>query len=205
MASKPTPEFVYIKFVEGTSNRLKLRNLDILQRICAGQHATSKDFSLGTIGRLSEARGGISLRAIYNSASEDYKVLISAWRLYSGVKKEKEVDHELVTDDLLRKIEDPALRQLMQVIVIQRNRFRSELNLLKASQEPIKIYMGDSIQSGSNRLELSEAERSAVLRSLSKSFLDSEGWKEGPHGEIVNAAGRRVFDFGFTRALRKLL
>lgn len=81
----------------------KQKNLQIMHNICTELHRLgSKDFSLATLGRMSEARGGMSQRALYNSASGDFKALIRAWANFATASKVKskpkpsEAQHQLV-------------------------------------------------------------------------------------------------------------
>jgi hypothetical protein len=62
-----------------------------------------------------------------------------------------------------------------------------------------------ALRDRSNGLELTPSELDAVKRAVSPDFLSSEGWAEGPHGEVVTRSRRRVFQVGFLRALRKLI
>ena len=53
--------------------------------------------------------------------------------------------------------------------------------------------------------QLTDSERKALKLAISPSFLADQGWREGPHGEIVTEGGRTVFDVGFARAIRKVM
>lgn len=53
--------------------------------------------------------------------------------------------------------------------------------------------------------QLTDSERQALRKAVSDEFLESKGWREAEHGEIVTDKGRTVFDPGFATAIRKVL
>lgn len=197
----------------------KQRNLDIINAICRELHGLgSRDFSLATVGRMSEACHGMSRNALYNKASEDFRTLIAAWSTFAGEppKKQPSPPNPLAEENLLRRIDDPALRSLLGGIVAQRNRLRGEVNLLKANANVVidrrtlpghthVTQEGRVMQVLSPLAQLTETETAALRKAISPDFLRQEGWREGQHGEIVNAKGRVLLDIGFANAVRKLL
>lgn len=203
------PEAIFAQLAQLTQDPRKIKNLRLLHEICEVQHRSSKDFTIGTVGRLSEAAGGLSRRAFYNAASADYRALLSAWETWSGPKPKSTFDLVLHNEILLRKIHDPALRSLVQGISRERDRIRAELDLLKAerifSVDMRPKAAGFASCDGGNRVELTPSELEAVKRAVSPDFLSAEGWTEGPHGEVITKSRRRVFEVGFLRALRKLI
>jgi len=52
---------------------------------------------------------------------------------------------------------------------------------------------------------LTSSEREALERAIAADFLEDQGWVEGRSGEVLNERGRRLFESGFTRAIRKIL
>jgi hypothetical protein len=94
----------------------KQRNLDIVHAVCRDMHGLgSRDFSLATVGRMSEERNGMSRNALYNKTSEDFRTLIGAWGTFAGEPARKQAASlkPLAEEDLLRRIDDPALRALL--------------------------------------------------------------------------------------------
>ena len=197
----------------------KQRNLDIIHAVCRELHGLgSRDFSLATVGRMSEARNGMSRNALYNKASEDFRTLIAAWSNFAGepAKKQPSPLKPLAEEDLLRRIDDPALRSLLGGIVAERNRLRGEVNLLRANANVVidrrtlpghahVMPEGQVMQVLSPLANLTESEIAALRKAISPEFPAQEGWQEGPHGQIVNAKGRTLFDVGFANAVRKLI
>lgn len=200
----------------------KRHNLEVVHQVCGELFRLgSKDFSLATVGRMSEAREGISRRALYNSTSGDFKRLIQAWaNLAESSKKaapenSKYREAQETDNDLLRKIDDPALRTLIGYIIAERDRLRGEVKLLKAhadvviDRRPLPGHInvtpsGQVIQVMSSA-GLSDTERQALEQAISAKFLEDQEWFEGPYGEISNKRGRKLFDIGFTNAIRKVL
>lgn len=199
----------------------KRRNLEITHEVCTEIHRLgSLDFSLATIGRLSQERGGMSQRALYNSTSDDFKTLIRAWASFAAPIKKSPLDSRsrdslLNDNDLLQKIADPALRAVLGHIIAERDRLRGEVKLLRTNANvvvdrrvlPGHINVtpkGELIQVVSSA-GLADTEKRALKRAISAEFLNQEGWSEGTNGEILNSRGRTLFDLGFTNAIKKIL
>ncbi|MBK9162031.1 MAG: alpha/beta hydrolase [Nitrosomonadales bacterium] len=196
----------------------KQQNLEIMHQVCAQLHRLgSKDFSLATVGRMSEERGGMSRRALYNTTSDDFKALIRAWAESATDKTPKTKLRESLPSDneLLKKIADPALRALLGGIIAERDRLRSEVKVLKSNANVVidkRVLPGHvnitpkgqvvQIVGGAG---LSDTEKEALAQAISPEFLRQEGWEEGENGEILNTRGRRLFAIGFANAIRKLL
>jgi hypothetical protein len=112
----------------------RLGNLQKVHDICRRQHSGSKDFSTSAIGRICEAEGVLKGRALYNAASADYVSLISAWAAFQGVDKPRRqaAPKPAAGLELLMRIEDPAVRSIMQATMVERDKLRAQLNLLKS-------------------------------------------------------------------------
>jgi len=204
--------------LKATANPRKQRNLDIVHGVCDELHRLgSRDFSTSTVGRKSQQLGGVSKDALYNRSSVDYRTLIGAWADWSGrsTTKPSAALLPLKEEDMLLKIADPAVRAIFAGIVAERNRLRSEINVLKAHAEividrrivPGQVQpnnKGDMVQILPALAYLTPTEREALRKAITQEFLEQEGWREGAHGEIINERGRTLFDMGFAPALRKL-
>jgi hypothetical protein len=205
--------------LKATANPRKQRNLDIVHDVCDELHRLgSRDFSTSTVGRKSQQLGGVSKDALYNRSSIDYRTLIGAWADWSGKSTTKSSGalKPLKEEGVLLKIPDPAVRAIFGGVVAERNRLRSEINVLKANAEIVidrrvvpglvqTNSIGDVIQVLPAVANLTATERETLRKAISREFLDQEGWREGANGEIVNERGRVLFDLGFIPALRKLI
>lgn len=197
----------------------KQRNLDVVHEVCAElHHLGSRDFSLATVGRMSEQRHGVSQGALYNKPAADFRTLIQAWAAYAGDAKPRLPGPRkpLSEEDLLHRIEDPALRALIGCIVAERNRLRAGINTLRSRANIVidrrvlpgevkAAQDGQIVQVLTTTEGLLPLEREALERAISPTFLEQEGWRVGTHGEIRNTNGRKLFEVGFATAIRKLI
>jgi hypothetical protein len=191
-------------------------NLNKLHLICQARYETgSRDFSIGAVGRLCEAGGVLKGRALYNAASADYRALIEAWAAYAGPPAPK-APIPLASYEYLARIDDPAIRSIMQAVVAERDKLKAQLNIVK-SQTRITVDrrpLGATVVSSPERepvavvtmsAQLTASERDALRKSISPQFLEQQGWQEGTHGEILNDRSRVLFEVGYARAVRKVL
>lgn len=198
----------------GRSNRRA--NLAKMHELCRKQHGVgSRDFSLPAIGRLAEAEGILKGRALYNAQSADYKALIEAWAAYAGPPAPKPPT-TLASHEYLMRIDDPAIRSIMQAIIAERDKLKAQLNVLKANAQVTvdRRPLGATVSSAPGAqpvavlalsAQLTPSERDALQKAVSADYLEERGLKEGSHGEILNERGRPVFEVGFARAIRKVL
>jgi hypothetical protein len=198
----------------GRSNRRA--NLAKMHELCRRHHAVgSRDFSLPAIGRMAEAEGILKGRALYNAPSADYRALIEAWAAYAGPAAPKPVK-TLASHEYLMRIEDPAIRSIMQSIIAERDKLKAQVNVLKANMHVTvdRRPMGVTVSAAPGMLpvavlalsaQLTDSERESLQKAVSAGYLEERGLKEGTHGEIVNERGRTVFEVGFARAVRKVL
>ncbi len=193
-------------------------NLRKLHDICRRQHGLSKDFSIAAIGRICEVESVMKGRALYNAASADYVSLMRAWAAYSGptVPKAPPAPKSLASQEFLMRIEDPAIRSIVQATTAERDKLRAQVNLLKSQtvvtvdRRPLGATVApvsptETVAMLMMNAQLSDSERKALARAISPSFLLDQGWCEGTHGEILTNKGRVVFDVGFAKAIRKVL
>lgn len=192
------------------------RTLNKLHEICRKQHETgAKDFSISTIGRIAEEQGIIKGRVLYNASSRNYKELIQAWAAYIGPSAVP-LPKSLASHSYLMRIDDPAIRSIVQAIIAERDVLRAQLNMLKAStigtidMRPIGATIVPNLRGATAILEigaqLTESEREALEKAISPAFLEAEDWEEGPHGEIWKKKGGRViFLHGFASAIRRII
>lgn len=204
---------VVLELLLSKSERSNRRaNLARMHELCRRLHAAgSRDFSLAAIGRLAEAEGIMKGRVLYNAQSADYKALIEAWAAYSGPAAPKQ-QKTLASHEYLMRIEDPAIRSIMQAIIAERDKLKAQLNVLKANTHVTvdRRPLGATISTTTGGLlevaaQLTPSEREALQKAVTANYLEERGLREGSHGEIINERGRTIFEMGFTRAIRKLL
>lgn len=199
----------------------KEEKLRKLHNLCAVEYSRrsqgARDLSLGNIARIAESHGLFKARVIYNTQSEDYSALIKAWEAYSGPKKSKVIREQLAPPDkyaFLKKIEDPVVRSLCHMTLIERDKIKAELNMLKSKTE-VMIDMrplGADIAKGSNNVaviemaaQLTDSEREALEAAIDPKNLSPRDWTIGEVGEVNDKHGRFVFFPGFVTAIAKIL
>ncbi len=209
------PDAVLESLLAKAERSNRRNNLTRMHELCRKQHeADSRDFSLSFIGRLAEADAIMKGRALYNAQSADYRALIEAWAAYAGppVPKPTKI---LASHDYLMRIEDPAIRSIMQAIVAERDKLKAQLNTLKAHTQivvdrrplgaTLSVATGAPVAVVEMSAQLTPSEREALEKAVSADYLEDRGLKEGSHGEIINERGRTVFEVGFVWAIRKVL
>jgi hypothetical protein len=191
-------------------------NLVKLHEICRKQHEYgSRDFSVPVIGRLCEDQGVLKGRILYNAPSVDYRTIIAAWATYAGPPAPK-MPKTLASNEYLIRIEDPAIRSIMQSIIAERDKLKVQLNVVKAHTQVTvdRRPLGATVLTHPSAkpvavltiaAQLTPSEREALQKAISPQFLGEQGWCEGSHGEILNDRGRTIFEVGFARAIRKVL
>src|ERR1700682_2692016 len=175
----------------GRSNRRA--SLAKMHELCRRQHeAGSRDFSLSAIGRLAEAEGIMKGRALYNAPSADYRALIEAWAAYAGPPVPKP-PRTLASHEYLMRIEDPAIRSIMQAIIAERDKLKAQLNVLKANAQVTAdrrpLVATVIAASGSEPVtvlamtaQLTPSEREALEKAVQADYLEERGLQEGSHG-----------------------
>jgi hypothetical protein len=122
----------------------------------------------------------------------------------------------LASDQYLMRIEDPAIRSIMQATIAERDKLRAQVNLLKSQavvtvdRRPLGVTVApqsstDPVAVLTTTAQLTVSEREALQKAIAPKFLEDQGWHEGSYGEIVNSKGRMVFDVGYARAIRRVL
>lgn len=209
MSRPQHPDVILQQFLDKRPRPQKVKNLQAIHELCRTQHdAGSREFSISAIGKLCEDRGILKARGLYNAPLADYKALIEAWAAYAGPAMPKPIKLA-ATDEYVTRIDDPAVRILVQGVIAERNKLKAQLNTLKATtkvvvdRRPIESSRLDAMPALS--IGLTDSERKALEKAVSLEFLAEQGWREVDLGEVVNARGRTVFDPGFATGLRKLL
>ena len=196
-----------------TATPRKQKTLDLIHEVCREQYERgSKDFSVATIARIAADRGGPSKGAIHNATGDDYKGLIKAWAEHTGgvTRKVRQVSQNPYTA-LIDKIENPALRSMMNGILAENRQMRREITLLKAEGNRLIDMRPQSteprvpvqIPPASHGLYPTEIE--ALRHAVSDRLLEDEGWTTDSEGRVVTETGRALYKPGYVSAIRKIL
>ena len=191
----------------------KQKTLDLIHEVCREQYERgSKDFSVATIARIAEDRGGPSKGAIHNRTGDDYKGLIMAWAEHTGgvTRKVRQVSENPYTT-LIEKIENPALRSMMAGILAENRQMRREITLLKAEgnrvidMRPTPAESRETVQILPASTGLFPSEVEALRHAVSERLFEDEGWNTDAEGRILNELGRPIFKPGYVSAIRKII
>lgn len=209
------PEVLLQELKSAAKNSRRIKNLDILHAVCQEQFERgSKDFTVATIGRLSEEKHGPATQSIRNKSGECYSALIACWARHTGgtVKRlPKPADTPLAA--ILEKIDDPAVRAVMGAVLAQNKKLLGEVNLLKNNANVVidqrriisSEHMSDEMSAVPSLNVFTESEISALRHAISKELLEQEGWSVDQHGRLLNNKGRAIFKPGFATAILKVI
>ena len=199
--------------LQKTATPRKQKTLDLIHEVCREQYERgSRDFSVATIARIAEDRGGPSKGAIHNKTGDDYKGLIKAWAEHTGgvTRKVRQVSENPYTA-LIDKIENPALRSMMAGILAENRQMRREITLLKAEgnrvidMRPRLPESRETVQILPVSTGLYPSETEALSHAISDRLLKDEGWTTDAEGRVINEAGRVVYKPGYVTAIRKIV
>lgn len=192
----------------------KIKNLDIIHAVCREQHERgSRDFSVATISRIAQERGGPVKSTIHNKTGDDFKGLIKAWADHTGglTRKVRKVPENPIYA-VLDKIPDPAVRAVMGAVLAENKKLRGEVNLLKANTEVVIDRTSKATRQSQDAIQilpastgLNDDEKEALRHAISDRLMQDEGWSQDDHGRILNAKGRAIYKIGYVTAIRKLV
>lgn len=192
----------------------KAKNFDIIHAVCREQRERgSTDFSVATISKISEERGGPVKSTIHNKTGDDFKGLIKAWANHTGgVTRKIRTVSENPFYAVLDKIADPSVRAVMGAVLSDNKKLRGEVNLLKSKTEVVINQTTKSSSPSKEAIEilpastgLTDSEKAALRHSISDKLMQDEGWSQDEHGRILKANGRPIFKVGFVSAIRKII
>lgn len=210
--TKVTPKDLLDELCKSAHPR-KQQSLKLIYRLCEEQHDRgSIDFSIATIGRLSEAAGGPAGAAIRNKTGDDYKALIKTFAGSVGGKARKVSERKgSVLDDILEGVSDPVLRTRIGILLAELESARGQLSALRhlASQHAVLNLDGPDKTTCSDvaaaPFDLTQQERNALERAIAPTTLVHWGWVAEPNGRLKTDTGQVVYPAGYLTAIRKVL
>lgn len=184
--------------------------------------AGEKDFSIATIGRLSKSAGGVGTVSIRNKTGEHFRLLIDAWATKANTTMKKppvstsRLLHTPTDMELLRRLEDPAMRAVFGQIIAERNKLRSENKILKQEADVVVDMRPDQVidvHRDTNDVEVLPSLSGVLLQGDIDSLKDAidedqmvkRGWTVSKFGSVKDEDGRTLFKNGFTLAIKKIL
>ena len=206
--NKVDPIEVLQSLKESTGKRTS-KSLDILSSVLEKQSEKEiKDFSIVTIGKLSEQAGGPSTQTIRNKTGLHYQTLISAWADWNNKTMKKPVKKQLHTAEsgdmeILKNITEPVLRALVGTILAERNKYRSQLNTLK---QHANVTIDTRDHTGNQMpIVLNEMEMSALRESVSDAFFTQMNWLVTQAGQVKSNEGIEIYKHGYVNAIKKVI
>lgn len=212
------PQLIFEELT-GQATKQQAKSLTVLHGVLESHEKTgTRNFSIATIAKLSVAAGGPSASTIRNSGGFRFRQLIEAWAASVGTDRKlpaKSKEQGVPSDnELLRRIDDPALRAVFTQILAERRRYLAELNLLK-SQKDIVVdrrpnvveipQEGESVQLlPSLKGVLNDMEITALRAAVSDEFFDRQGWMVTRAGQVKGDSGE-IYKHGYVPAVRKIL
>lgn len=182
--------------------------------------AGERNFSIAEIARLSVERGGPSAQTIRNKTGLVFRQLIEAWAAQAGASMKAPINplakaNRVPKDyELLERITDPALRALFGQIIAERNRYRNELNTLKAHSElivdkrPTRHFEHPS-ENGAVQLlpalNLNDMEIEALKAAVSDEFFHHREWTVSAAGQVKDENRREIYKHGYVNAIKRIL
>ena len=157
-------------------------------------------------------QGGPSTQTIRNRTGKHFQQLIDVWAAYAGTTRKKPLSvrqKQLLNSNdqhILDSIEDPVIRAVVGSLIAERNKFRDQLNVLKANTD-IVIDRTTKTQSKTDEqgVNLPPMEIEAVRSAISDDFFNSQNWIVMPTGQGKDKDGREVYKRGYVNALNKML
>ena len=196
-----------------TAKPRKQKTLELIHEVCREQYERgSKDFSVATIARIATGRGGPSKGSIHNATGDDYKGLIKAWAEHTGgvTRKVRKIS-ENPYSALIDKIENPALRSMMNGILAENRQMRGQITLLKAEgnrvidMRPQSTEPRETVQILPASYGLYPTEIEALRHAVSAKFLEDEGWATDAEGRVFSETKRVIYKPGYVTAIRKII
>lgn len=217
----PHPDEVLNALLAKGHRRDKEAKLRKLHELCAIEYSRrspgARDLSVANMSKVAEKHGLFKARAIYNEQSRDYATVIKAWGAHNGPQRAKDAkapSEPKAKYLFLERIEDPAIRSLCRMALIERDKMRAELNLLKSKTEVVVDMrpLGTEATWGSRDLaaiepaeQLTDSERKALSAAIDPDVLAKRKLRIGDTGEVIDERGRFVFAPGFATAIAKVL
>ncbi|WP_144143979.1 gamma-mobile-trio protein GmtX [Paraburkholderia sp. BCC1884] len=214
---KVSPDEVLVALKQNATTRTK-NSLDIIHAICQEQaESGSRDFSVATIGRLSERRGGPVTQTLRNAPGEHYRALLAAWAHYAdgATRKPPARPEPGVADDVLAMIPDASVRALVGSFLAENRKLKAENNLLKTQAQVVidrrPVSEMGALESRSDvqilppLSTLLPIEVDALRHAISDELLGNMGWVVDAKTGRVSKGGLAIFRTGFATAIKKVL
>lgn len=185
-------------------------------------NAGEKDYSIATIGRISKADGGVGTVSIRNKTGEHFRLLIDAWatKANTTMKKPLAPQSRLLDTpsdtDLLKRLDDPALRAVFGQIIAEKNKLKKENHILKKNADVVvdmrpnqaihaeQVHQGVTVLPALDGLLL-PSDIEALEDAINQQKMVQRGWTVTKYGAVKDEHERPLFKNGFVLAIQKVL
>ncbi|WP_233081832.1 gamma-mobile-trio protein GmtX [Rheinheimera soli] len=212
MTNPVNPHIVLEELCSRATTRTSLA-LNILHEVLEQQsQSETQDFSIATVGRLSGEQGGPSTQTIRNRTGKHFQQLIEAWAAYSGTTRKKPLSvrqKQLLNNNdkhIQESIDDPVIRAVVGTLIAERNKYRDQLNILKANVDiVIDRRTNNSPDRSAKTEQLTPMEIEALRAAVSSEFMEENNWVIMPTGQVKTHNGVEVYKRGYVNAIRKMV
>ena len=194
------------------------KTLDLIHSICSEQQKKgTHDYSVATVGKISQERGGPSEQALRNKGGERYRALLAAWASHTNgtTRKMPAKAQAGVADDVLEMIQDARVRALVGSFLAENRKLRAENTLLKASTNIVidrRSISPKATQQMEADLEVIEpvltllpAEKEALSHAISDELMTQMGWTADSKTGRIKHGTASIFKPGFVNAIKKII
>jgi len=106
---------------------------------------------------------------------------------------------------ILDSIEDPVIRAVIGSLIAERNKYRDQLNVLKANADIVIDRRNAEVVSSNTLPSLSPLEIEAFRTAVSDDFMTEMEWVVMPTGQVKSKNGVEMYKRGYVNGLLKLL
>jgi len=106
---------------------------------------------------------------------------------------------------ILDSIEDPVIRAVIGSLIAERNKYRDQLNVLKANADIVIDRRNAEVVSSNTLPSLSPLEIEAFRTAISDDFMTEMEWVVMPTGQVKSKNGVEMYKRGYVNGLLKLL
>ncbi len=214
---------VILEDLKSNKSQRTKNSLDQLNTLLEARfYAKEKDYSIATIGRVSKADSGVGTVSIRNKTGEHFRLLIDAWatKANTTMKKPPVPQSRLLNIpsdmDLLKRLDDPALRAVFGQIIAEKNKLKAENSILKQNTEfvvdmrPNQVIHAEQIHQEVEVLpaldsQLLPSDIEALEDAINGDKMAQRGWKISKYGAVKDEYERPLFKNGFVLAIKKVL
>ena len=214
LKEKCEPDEMFQRLIKDATSRT-VKSLTIIHQVCTEQaERGSRDFTIATIGRLTEDAGSIKAQAIRNKTGEKYRALVESWAEF---KKPLKVASGKIKkqDEWINEITSPRIQWLVRDLMAEKSRLFGKLQTAK-QESNIHIDMrpanNNSTQSALPRFILTPLQKRALAHAIDEATLRRNHWVKDENGRVCSVLNddnketeTEIFRPGFIQAIEKIL